>query len=141
MIFLALVLYTPQKKEVFAQLLRLEKCFKFCYVYVFSFFIFYFEQLWVLPLWMPCSMLTKTRAFIRVKLKVAGNEKWKKKKNTWAFFSHKHNKLWSISLSQKVDRKPLLSEEWPTEPLECFVQPHGRPKSFIEKFHSNIIHS
>ena len=43
--------------------------------------------------------------------------------------------------SQKVDRKPLLSEEWPTEPLECFVQPHGRPKSFIEKFHSNIIHS
>ena len=104
------------------------------------FFIFHFEQLWVLPLWMPCSMLTKTRAFIRVKLKVAGNEKWKKK-NTWVFFSHKHNKLWSISLGQKVDCKPLLSEEWPTEPLECFVQPHGRPKSFIEKFHSNIIHS
>ena len=44
------------------------------------FFVFHFEQLWVLPLWMPWtwSMLTYTRAFIKVKLKVAWNEKWKK---------------------------------------------------------------
>ena len=42
------------------------------------FFVFHLEQLWVLPLWMPWSMSTYTRAFIKVKLKVAWNEKWKK---------------------------------------------------------------
>ena len=35
------------------------------------FFVFHFEQLWVLPLWMPWSM----SAFIKAKLKVDQNEK------------------------------------------------------------------
>ena len=33
----------------------------------------------------------------------------KKKINTWVFFLHK---FWSFSLGQKVERKPLLSQEW-----------------------------
>ena len=38
--------------------------------------------------------------------------KWKTKKTTWVFFSHKHSKYWSISLGQKVEHKPVFSEEW-----------------------------
>ena len=37
--------------------------------------------------------------------------KWKMKKTTWVFFLHKNSKFWSISIGQKVERKPLFSEE------------------------------
>ena len=36
----------------------------------------------------------------------------KTKKTTWVFFFHKHSKFWSISLGQKVEHKPVFSEEW-----------------------------
>ena len=42
------------------------------------FFCFSFRATLFLPLWMPWSMLTLTRAFNRGKYKVAWNEKWKK---------------------------------------------------------------
>ena len=51
----------------------------------------------------------KTQAVHKVKLKVALNEKISTL--TWGFFLHKHSKLWSISLGQEVERKPLISEE------------------------------
>ena len=37
--------------------------------------------------------------------------KWKTKKTTWVFFFYKHSKFWSVSLGQKVERKPVFSEE------------------------------
>ena len=45
----------------------------------------------------------------KVKLKVALHEKWKK--TTWVFFFYKYGKFWSIPQEQKVDLKPLFSEE------------------------------
>ena len=54
-------------------------------------------------------MLTKTRAFIRGKNKVAQNEKWKKL--LWVFVFIKYGKFWSISLELFIKHKPLLSEE------------------------------
>ena len=45
----------------------------------------------------------------KVKLKVTRNDI--RKKPTWGFFLHKHSKFCSISLEQKVECKPFISEE------------------------------
>ena len=45
------------------------------------------------------------------KVKTQSYSKWKTK-TTWVFFLHKHSKFWSVSLGQKVESKPLFSEEW-----------------------------
>ena len=61
-----------------------------------------------------CTPLQKKDANIdlgihKVKLKVARNEK---RKNTiWVFFFHKYGKFLSISLEQRIERKPLFSVE------------------------------
>ena len=39
--------------------------------------------------------------------------KWKMKKTSWVFFFHKYSQFWNVSLGQKVERKPLFSEECP----------------------------
>ena len=72
------------------------------------FFVFNFMQLYIFTLWMPWSMLTYTRAFIRWKCKVARNEK----RFSWVFLYIKYSKFWSISLEHFVERKPFISEEW-----------------------------
>ena len=53
---------------------------------------------------------------------------WKTKKTTWVFFFHKHSKFWGISLSQKIEPKPLFSEEWVNNEINYFTpltQYHG----------------
>ena len=49
------------------------------------------------------------QGILKVKLKVAQNEK--QKKTTWVFFFDKYSKFWSISPDKKVDLKPLFSKE------------------------------
>ena len=43
----------------------------------------------------------------------------KNKKTTWIFFFYKYGKFWSISPEQKVERKPLLSEEYKYTLVSC----------------------
>ena len=54
----------------------------------------------------------------RVKLKVARNEKRKKKLCTWVFFFYKYGKIWSVPLEQKFDLEPLFSEEWSAKSIQ-----------------------
>ena len=46
----------------------------------------------------------------KIKLKVAWNEK--RKKTAWVFLYIQYGKFWSVSPEQKIERKPLFSEEW-----------------------------
>ena len=50
------------------------------------------------------------------KAKAQSCSKWKMKKTTGVFFLHKHSKFWSVSLGQKIEFKPLFSEECSTLP-------------------------
>ena len=65
-------------------------------------------QVWVLPYW--CSYVNKDQGIYTVKLKVARNEKWKKLCGVFLFY--KYGKFWSVLPKQKVEHKPLFSEEW-----------------------------
>ena len=71
------------------------------------FFVFHLKQLLFFPY--GCPGLCRHKPVHKGKMKVALNEK--QKKTTWVFFLHKHSKFWSISLGQKVERKPFFSEE------------------------------
>ena len=72
-----------------------------------SFFRF-FVQLSVFLLWMPWSMSTSTRAFIRGKVML---HEMKNEKTTWVFLYIKCSKFLSVSLEHFIGRKPLISEE------------------------------
>ena len=61
---------------------------------------------------MPCFMLTKTRAYIREKYKVARNEKQNKIYTIWIFIFQKYGKFWRIPLGHFIKHKHLISEEW-----------------------------
>ena len=45
------------------------------------------------------------------KVKPKVDQKWKVKKIAWVFFFYKYGKFWWVLLEQKVELKPLFSEE------------------------------
>ena len=106
---------TLQKKEVCAQLFDLEKCFKIYYVYgkrkPSSFFRFSFQATLSSTLMNALDLVYVDIDQDIYKGKTQSCSKWKTKKSIWVFFFHKHSKLWSVFLGQKVERKPLFSEE------------------------------
>ena len=57
------------------------------------------------------NFLFRQNKIYKVKLKVPPNKK-RKKLHAWVSFIYKYGKFWSLSPEQKVEVKPLFSEEW-----------------------------
>ena len=69
--------------------------------------IYDFLSFWMKPLYVN---LFANSSFFRCSFGATLNLKMKK--TMLVFFFYKYGKFWSILLEQKVERKPLFSEEW-----------------------------
>ena len=71
------------------------------------FFPFSIVLLYFFAYWMPWSTYVKT---------VVRTERWKK---LWVFIFQKYGKFGSVSLGHFIKLKPLISEQWSINSLQC----------------------